>query len=108
MVCNRFGIPEPRRSQRRLPPWLLQLVLMPLVGFDKRGGRLGMGGGFYDTTFAFKHQKMGARPTLIGLAHACQEVESLPLAHWDVPLNAIATDKHCFSTSSAIPDKTGL
>lgn len=90
---NRFGIPEPdHRLAHKLPPHLLDVVLLPLVGFDRHGGRLGMGGGFYDKTFAF-HQGKKTKPFLIGLAHSCQEVDLLEMASWDIPLFAIATDK---------------
>ncbi len=92
---NVFGIPEPvvparaRRSAREL-----DLIFLPLVGFDRRGNRIGMGGGFYDRTFAFLLGRDRWRhPKLIGLAHACQEVDALKPAEWDVPLAAVVTDK---------------
>nr|WP_297457724.1 5-formyltetrahydrofolate cyclo-ligase [uncultured Halomonas sp.] len=96
MVANRFGIHEPQTRHgahraRRLPPWALDLVLLPLVGFDDRGNRMGMGGGFYDRSFAFSRHG-GPRPRLIGIAHECQRVERLPVASWDVPLDAIVSD----------------
>lgn len=91
---NRFGIPEPEsRRAQRLSAVHLQLVLLPLVGFDRRGGRLGMGGGFYDATFAFKRRQPGRGPRLLGLAHSCQEAPDLPTAGWDIPLAAVATEK---------------
>jgi 5-formyltetrahydrofolate cyclo-ligase len=91
---NRFNIPEPdHRSTPKIPAKLLDLVLMPLVGFDSKGARLGMGGGFYDSTFAFKHQKGQNKPWLIGVAHACQEVNELDTEAWDIPLNGVVTDK---------------
>ena len=90
---NRFGIPEPQLQKQQLPAWALQAVLMPLVGFDRRGNRLGMGGGFYDRTFAFKRQRPQSRPLLIGLAHSIQEVPALPTESWDMPLDIIATEK---------------
>ncbi|GAA5315827.1 MAG: 5-formyltetrahydrofolate cyclo-ligase [Candidatus Pelagadaptatus aseana] len=90
---NRFGIPEPCvRQQHQHKPKYLDLVLMPLVGFDARGGRMGMGGGFYDRTFAFRQNPACHKPRLIGLAHQCQQVPHLELADWDIPLDAIATD----------------
>lgn len=91
---NRFGIPEPHKPQNRdrRAPWALDVVLLPLVGFDTNGGRLGMGGGFYDRTFAYTRHHVGPRPRLIGLAHALQQVELLPLASWDIPLEAVVTD----------------
>lgn len=96
MTCNRFGIREPdtrhgAHRARRVPPWALDLVLLPLVGFDAQGRRMGMGGGFYDRSFAFT-RRPGPRPRLIGVAHASQEVSELPVAPWDVPLDAIVSD----------------
>jgi 5-formyltetrahydrofolate cyclo-ligase len=92
---NRFGIFEPASCparQRRI--WALDLILMPLVGFDEQGGRLGMGGGFYDRSLAYrKRRKNGHKPTLLGLAHECQKVDRLPLAAWDVSLQATVTDR---------------
>lgn len=96
MVANRFGIHEPHTRHaahraRRLSPWALDLVLLPLVGFDEHGNRMGMGGGFYDRSFAFARHRR-PRPRLIGVAHDCQRVARLPVASWDVPLDAIVSD----------------
>lgn len=97
---NRFGIPEPaRRNAPRRAPWALDAVLMPLVGFDRQGGRLGMGGGFYDRTFAFKHGAAHRPPALIGLAHDIQQVELLPVASWDVPMDAVITPRRHLACS---------
>ncbi len=93
---NRFGIPEPDlRCHSWLAPECLDLVLLPLVAFDREGGRLGMGGGFYDCTFAFKKRSLPHRtkPHLVGLAHSCQETESVARETWDVPLSSIATER---------------
>lgn len=94
---NRFGIAEPSLATgRQTPPWRLDLVMMPLVGFDREGNRLGMGGGYYDRTFAYLNRRRNWRaPHLLGLAHACQKVEALPVASWDIPLDGIATDAEC-------------
>jgi 5-formyltetrahydrofolate cyclo-ligase len=93
---NRFGIAEPQGAD--VAARQLDLVLLPLVAFDRRGGRLGMGGGYYDRTFAFRRRgRIAARgPRLIGLAHRFQAVPRLPLAAWDVPLTAVATDAGWF------------
>ncbi|WP_371232508.1 5-formyltetrahydrofolate cyclo-ligase [Pseudomonas sp. QE6] len=91
---NRFGIaePVPNRGQQR-PAWALDLLLLPLVGFDPQGGRLGMGKGFYDRTLAYLGmRKNWHTPTLLGLAHECQKVDQLELASWDVPLMGTVTD----------------
>lgn len=94
---NRFGIAEPTfRGHRRHPAWALDTVLLPLVGFDESGGRLGMGGGFYDRTFAFIRHRPRPAPRLIGLAHECQKVDSLPIASWDIPLDAVATARRIY------------
>ena len=85
---NDFNINEPVTT-KHIPEDNLDIVFLPLVGFDKEGGRLGMGGGFYDRTFASK--KVYKKPLLIGLAHDCQQVSSLPVENWDVPLQAIIT-----------------
>ncbi|MCW9058531.1 MAG: 5-formyltetrahydrofolate cyclo-ligase [Gammaproteobacteria bacterium] len=95
LVRNRFGIAEPLRIHReRANAIELDLVLAPLVGFDARGNRLGMGGGFYDRSFAFLNRRQcWKKPRLIGLAHECQQVPRLDGASWDVPLHAIATEE---------------
>lgn len=92
LVANKFGILEPDvAAHHALNPKVLDLVVMPLVGFDENGNRLGMGGGFYDKTFAFK-QGVKCRPHLVGWAHACQQVTSLPSQPWDVAMDALVTE----------------
>lgn len=92
---NRFSIAEPRpQASRQRRPWALDLLLLPLVGFDDGGGRLGMGGGFYDRALAYRlRHRNWQKPVLLGLAHACQQVDRLPLESWDVPLHATVTDR---------------
>ncbi len=91
---NKFGISEPDTKKNDLiKPNQLDIVLLPLVAFDSQGGRLGMGGGYYDRTFEFLKRGVGKKPKLIGLAHDFQRVDKLPLESWDVPLDAIVTDK---------------
>ena len=97
MVKNRFGIWEPdlrfsAQQRNRLPAWALDTLIVPLVGFDGNANRMGMGGGFYDRSLAFMHRP-GPSPTLIGIAHACQQVASLPVEPWDVPLQAVVSDQ---------------
>jgi 5-formyltetrahydrofolate cyclo-ligase len=95
LVTNRFGIPEPEVVHRqRVAPYALDLVLTPLVGFDSKGNRLGMGGGFYDRSFAFLHQRRAWRkPRLVGIAYDFQQLSQLPAQRWDVPLTAVVTDR---------------
>lgn len=99
---NRFGIPEPvLRKGRIRHARQLDLVLLPLVGFDDRCHRIGMGGGFYDRSLAFLgdpgHPR---RPRLIGLAHACQHVASIPPRRWDIPLDAVVTETRVYHRRS--------
>jgi 5-formyltetrahydrofolate cyclo-ligase len=98
MVINRFGIPEPAvHSRQLLDTRHLDLILMPLVGFDERGNRLGMGGGFYDRSLAFlRTRRIWHRPRLIGLAHESQKVDRLPTQPWDIPLQAVVTDRRMY------------
>tara|TARA_R110002072_G_scaffold4650_5_gene32222 strand:+ start:4322 stop:4966 length:645 start_codon:yes stop_codon:yes gene_type:complete len=95
LIKNKFGILEPDlKCTPRLPKQCLSLVLMPLVAFDSKGNRMGMGGGFYDRSFAYKADKnKGIKPKLVGIAHAFQEQTYLPVEPWDIPLEGILTDK---------------
>lgn len=97
MQRNQFGIAEPSVHQRQLiSGQQLDAVIMPLTCFDEKGNRIGMGGGFYDRTFAFKRFRQSARPLLIGWAHQCQQVEPLPNQKWDIQLNALVTEKRLY------------
>lgn len=94
MQDNRFEIPEPIAPMaQHLAGEEIDLVLMPLVGFDCNGNRLGMGGGYYDRTFAFKLDRPNDTTRLIGWAHSCQQAEQLPFEEWDVPLDGVITEK---------------
>lgn len=92
---NRFGIPEPTHRRRdRLAPRYLDLVLVPLVAFDSYGHRIGMGGGYYDRTFAFRKTRYPWRkPLLIGYAYEFQRLPSISAQPWDIPLDAIITER---------------
>jgi 5-formyltetrahydrofolate cyclo-ligase len=93
LKANRFGILEPQfRATTIAPIWTLDLILLPLVAFDRSGSRIGMGGGFYDRTLAGCANQPG-KPNLIGLAHSCQEVENISQQSWDIPLDQIITDR---------------
>jgi len=94
LAVNRYGIPEPDCAPWEwLSPYQLQLVLMPLVAFDEAGNRLGMGGGYYDRSFAFLNRPFGVKkPHLVGVAYEFQRQPRLPREPWDVPLMAVATE----------------
>lgn len=105
---NRYGIAEPSMDELSTPlldASELDLVLMPLVGFDRHGARLGMGGGYYDRAFAFMQEPCTEltaatlkTPKLIGVAHSIQEVDTLDTASWDIPLDGIVTDQGWLET----------
>ncbi|MEG3792080.1 5-formyltetrahydrofolate cyclo-ligase [Lysobacter sp. CCNWLW3] len=92
LVGNRYGIPEPDvAASSLLEPRDLALAVTPLVGFDPRGHRLGMGGGWYDRSFAFR-QREPAPPWLVGAAFEVQRIDALDRADWDVALDAVCSD----------------
>ena len=100
LTTNRFGIPEPDLAlDDTLAPEQMALVVAPLVGFDAQGRRLGMGGGWYDRSFAFRHQRP-APPWLVGVGFSVQQVDDLPVYPWDVAVDAICTD---ISTHVCVP-----
>ncbi len=91
MTLNRYNIEEPQLRQPDIVPvHSIDLIMTPLVGFDKQGHRIGMGGGYYDRTLA-PFQSSDSGPNAIGLAHHCQQVDTLPIEHWDIPLPIIVT-----------------
>ena len=94
MVVGKFGIPVPLHKKSSLiNPHELDWLLMPLVAFDNSGNRLGMGGGFYDSSLAaICQRKNWRRPKLIGMAFEFQRVEKIEADNWDIPLDGILTD----------------
>lgn len=90
---NRYGILEPAFDPRALiRPEQLDVVIIPLVGFDRAGNRVGMGQGFYDRTFA-RVRRGYRRPWLVGCAFSIQEAGTVLANPWDVPMDAIVTEK---------------
>ncbi len=94
VVPNRYGIPEPVCAEIELRrPHDIELVLVPLLGFDRRGGRLGFGGGYYDRSFAFlRDREEVGKPVLVGVGYALQEVDAIEAMPWDVRLDYVATE----------------
>ncbi|TQV89189.1 5-formyltetrahydrofolate cyclo-ligase [Aliikangiella coralliicola] len=94
LSVNRFGIPEvdkPVNLAIRVSS--LDILLMPLVAFDTKGNRLGMGGGFYDATLAhlLSPEFADKRPLCIGIAYDEQRVSAIPAQEWDYPLDGVVT-----------------
>ncbi len=89
---NKYGIEEPIANGSPWPANAFDIILIPLVAFDRSGTRIGMGAGYYDRAMhALAHQP-STRPYLVGVAHHFQEITSLARESWDVPLDAILTD----------------
>ena len=101
MVLNRYGIPEPAPETRNfVAVQKLDLVLTPLVAFDRSLNRLGLGAGYYDRCFSFlKRRKNWEKPRLVGLAYEFQRLESINTADWDVPLHVAVTENNVYSAS---------
>lgn len=86
---NRHGIAEPVSA----PMWPLggiDLLLLPLVGFDRHGYRLGAGGGYYDRKLA---QRPRHRPLCLGWALSLQEVDAVPRDPWDCRMDGVVTER---------------
>lgn len=85
---DRYGIREPLPSMDTLvEDQSIDVVLLPLVGFDAQGNRLGMGGGYYDRLL----KRLSSRTLLIGIAYDFQEVRSINAKEWDMPVDEVIT-----------------
>lgn len=94
LLDNCYGIPEPpTNGALRIPVQSLDVVLMPLVAFDLQGNRIGMGGGYYDRSFAYlRGRRHWRRPRLVGVGFELQLQPGLQPQAWDVPLDAAVTE----------------
>jgi 5-formyltetrahydrofolate cyclo-ligase len=94
LVANRYGIPEPVNTE---PVELatVDLLVMPLVAYDRSGNRLGMGGGYYDRHL--EPLRESSLPLRVGIAYSLQEVEPLENKSWDIPLHAIVNEHGWFT-----------
>lgn len=97
---NRYGIAEPDYTSSKLrTASQLDVVITPLVAFDARLNRLGMGGGYYDRSLAFKKRRLSwRRPLMIGVAYSFQRVDALPVQTWDIPLDVVITEKESYGS----------
>ena len=91
---NRYGILEPAGTPE-IPLIRFDAVLLPLVGWDRNGGRLGMGASYYDR--AFQPFAQNPRPLRMGVGYEAQETDSLPLDPWDIRMHAMLTEKGWFT-----------
>jgi 5-formyltetrahydrofolate cyclo-ligase len=87
LVPSTFGVPEPIGNEIPADPCDIHTILLPMLGFDRKGGRLGYGAGYYDR-FLAKNPQIRK----IGIAFACQEAERLPIEESDIHMNYIVTE----------------
>jgi 5-formyltetrahydrofolate cyclo-ligase len=111
LVRNRYGIPEPDPKHATfISARHLDCIFVPLVAVDSAGNRIGSGAGFYDR--ALKHlrsERRWRRPKLIGIAFECQQLPHIPAHPWDIPLDALLTEKSLSRfTSRTAPNKGPL
>ncbi len=99
LIANQYGILEPVVEPTAcIGITHLQLILIPLVAFDDRGNRIGMGKGYYDKTLASLALQSHSTK-FIGLAHDFQRVDHLPCDQWDIPLHAVITERKIHQTA---------
>ena len=88
LTINKYGIPEPSSNTSKYP----DIILVPLLAFDKNLNRIGYGGGFYDRYI--KKIKRKKKPILIGLAYSYQRVKKIPTNIHDMKMDFIVTEKN--------------
>jgi len=88
LKLNKYGIPEPEQIKKVFP----DIMLVPLVAFDKRLYRIGYGGGYYDRYI----DKISNKKKIfkIGIAHSCQKINKVPTNKYDKKLDIIITEKY--------------
>lgn len=96
LLPNCYYILEPQGTHI-IAPEELDLVILPLIGFDLHGNRLGMGAGYYDRTFAFLLKKTQKKPIMIGLGYTHQKIDTIPHDPWDISLNYMLTETELFA-----------
>jgi len=87
LVISTFGVPEPIGSEIMAKPEEVDTIILPMLGFDRRGGRLGYGAGYYD-----RFLSRNPRIRRIGIAFGCQEAEEIPCDVNDIHMNMIITE----------------
>ena len=94
LSLNNYGIPEPDHIDENLiEAAQCDLMFIPLVAFDSKCNRIGMGGGYYDKTLAFKKGgEFKNKTLLVGLAYEFQKIDSIEKNAWDIPMDAIITE----------------
>ena len=93
LVENRFHILEPKNQPENLVSEdKIDVIIVPLVAFDNKGNRMGMGGGYYDRML----KKVRKDCLVIGVAYEFQLVDELLVEEWDMPMDIVITEKNCY------------
>lgn len=93
LVENRFHILEPKNQPEKLVlEDKIDVIIVPLVAFDNKGNRMGMGGGYYDRML----KKVRKDCLVIGVAYEFQQVDELLVEEWDMPMDIVITEKNCY------------
>jgi 5-formyltetrahydrofolate cyclo-ligase len=90
MVKSRYGIREPDANLPLVPVEEVDLILVPCVGCDRTGYRLGYGGGYYDRLLS---QPLWQNKPTLGITFAFAYLEKLPINHWDIQLQGVCTEQ---------------
>ncbi len=94
---NRYGIKEPYiRNRRRNDLRCMDMIILPLVGFDLERNRIGMGGGYYDRALCWSKKTSRPKPVFIALAHEIQRQPQLATEDWDIKIDKIITEKTAY------------
>ena len=88
LIVNKYGIPEPNKTNIICP----DIILIPMVAFDKNLNRLGYGGGYYDRVIEKLMKKK--KILKIGLAFSKQKINNLPISNYDKKMDYIVTEKY--------------
>jgi 5-formyltetrahydrofolate cyclo-ligase len=88
LVLSTFGVPEPIGSEIPARPEDVDTIILPMLGYDREGGRLGYGAGYYDRFLA-----RNPRIRRIGIAFSCQEADKIPCDENDIHMNLIITEE---------------
>ena len=95
LISGMYGIQEPSPEKRiKMNPEIIDLVIVPGIAFDRQGGRLGHGKGYYDRFLQF------TRAFRLGLAFDCQLLKTVPTESHDVPMNAILSESGIVETNT--------
>lgn len=98
-ACLEDGVFGTRHPKAAMPTLAPHLIVAPLAAFDRRGGRIGYGAGYYDFAIADLIAR-GRGLRLAGIAFACQEVADVPIESHDIRLPLIATEREMIATGA--------